>query len=214
MNTVLITLEQFLQLCPRVDRSRAQTIVAHLNTICPTYGLDTKDEFHEFFATLCEESAEFTRFEENLNYSSRGMMRVWPNRFPSLASTLRYVRNPQDLANKVYGGRMGNTYPEDGWDFRGSGPIMITGRANVTAFGKYMKETFGIDHTPELWAIKLRSNIEYGIHSACWIFSVVLKLNDDAMNDDMRSVTRRVNGGYTNYSKRIWYLERAESIIV
>jgi putative chitinase len=195
MNTVLITLEQFLQLCPRVDRSRAQTIVAHLNTICPTYGLDTKDEFHEFFATLCEESAEF-------------------NRFPSLASTLRYVRNPQDLANKVYGGRMGNTYPEDGWDFRGSGPIMITGRANVTAFGKYMKETFGIDHTPELWAIKLRSNIEYGIHSACWIFSVVLKLNDDAMNDDMRSVTRRVNGGYTNYSKRIWYLERAESIIV
>jgi putative chitinase len=53
--------------------------------------------------------------DENLNYTSASRIRgVWPSRF-TLATAIDYVRQPQKLANKVYGGRLGDTRPNDGW---------------------------------------------------------------------------------------------------
>ena len=73
--------------------------------------------------------------EENLNYSAKRMTQVWPSRFPTIASAQPYAGNPRALANKVYGGRLGNTGPNDGWVFRGRGLSQITGRANYAKFG-------------------------------------------------------------------------------
>lgn len=73
--------------------------------------------------------------EENLNYSAKRLTQVWPGRFPTIASAQPYANNPQKLANKVYGGRMGNTGPNDGWMFRGRGLPQITGRDNYRRAG-------------------------------------------------------------------------------
>lgn len=73
--------------------------------------------------------------EENLNYSAKRLTQVWPGRFPNLASAQPYANNPQKLANKVYGGRMGNINPNDGWLFRGRGLPQITGRDNYRRAG-------------------------------------------------------------------------------
>lgn len=72
---------------------------------------------------------------ENLNYSAKRMTQVWPSRFPTVASAKPYANNPQKLANKVYGGRLGNDGPNDGWLYRGRGLAQITGNANYAKFG-------------------------------------------------------------------------------
>lgn len=72
--------------------------------------------------------------EENLNYSAKRLTQVWPKRFPTLDAAKPYANNPPALANKVYGGRLGNALNE-GWLFRGRGLIQITGRENYAKFG-------------------------------------------------------------------------------
>ena len=48
---------------------------------------------------------------ENLNYTSAAQIRkTWPSRFASVQAAQPYVRNPQKLANKVYGGRLGKSF--------------------------------------------------------------------------------------------------------
>lgn len=75
---------------------------------------------------------------ENLNYTSASRIRaVWPTRF-TLATALDYVRQPQKLANKVYGGRLGNVRPNDGWTYRGRGLAQITGRENYAKFARLL----------------------------------------------------------------------------
>ncbi len=73
--------------------------------------------------------------EENLNYSAKRLTQVWPSRFPTLAAATLYANNPRRLANKVYGGRLGNAGPDDGWLYRGRGLAQITGKANYVKFG-------------------------------------------------------------------------------
>lgn len=87
-----------------------------------------------FLANVAHECAFFTRFTESLNYTTaERLVRVWPNRFANVAAAAPYVRNPKALAEKVYGGRMGNVNEGDGARFLGRGPIMATGRANYAA---------------------------------------------------------------------------------
>ncbi len=72
---------------------------------------------------------------ENLNYSAALLTEVWPSRFPTIASAKPFARSPRKLANKVYGGRMGNTAPDDRWRYRGRGLPQITGKENYDRFG-------------------------------------------------------------------------------
>ena len=73
---------------------------------------------------------------ENLNYTTASQIKkTWPSRFASVAAAQPYVRQPQKLANKVYGGRMGNNTNNDGWTYRGRGLVQITGKDNYKKYG-------------------------------------------------------------------------------
>lgn len=214
---VLITADQFKHICTKINIGRINNLVPYINDICPKYGIVNANIFHEFFANLCEESSEFSRYEENLHYSKpERLMVVWPHRFATIAEAQPYVNNPKGLAMKVYGRRkdLGNITDEDGWDFRGSGPIQITGRSNFTAFSVWMQNKFNIIKSPVDWGITLRTSDEYGMHSACWIFAIAKKLIDEAERDEMKEIVLRINGGYTNMAERIHYYGLAKKYIV
>ena len=82
-----------------------------------------------------ETGGQFQPVSENLNYSAKRLTEVWPSRFPTLAAATPYANNPQRLANKVYGGRLGNAGDDDGWIYRGRGLAQITGKTNYAKFG-------------------------------------------------------------------------------
>ena len=82
-----------------------------------------------------ETGGQMQPVSENLNYSAQRLTQVWPSRFPTIASAKPYANNPRRLANKVYGGRLGNDGPDDGWLYRGRGLAQITGKENYSKFG-------------------------------------------------------------------------------
>lgn len=84
-----------------------------------------------------ETGATMRPVEESLNYSEEALRKQWPKHFTA-ADAKRWGRNDshpanqEAIADKAYGGRMGNGPPSsgDGWRFRGRGFAQITGRDN------------------------------------------------------------------------------------
>jgi putative chitinase len=150
-------------------------------------------ELDDFMGQVLHESGMLERTVENLNYSSAARIRqVWPSRFASEVEAEPYTRNAQLLANKVYGGRMGNTGPDDGWRYRGRGPIMATGKENYLAVGKKI----GVDLVAD--PDKL-ANPATGLKAAIawWEGNV-----PDSVMGDIVKVTKRVNGGAVGLEHR------------
>lgn len=153
----------------------------------------------QFLAQICHESQRFTRLEENLNYTTPERLRaVWPKRFKALDDALPFVRNPEGLANLVYGGRMGNNDPGDGWRYRGRGLKMVTGKSNYERFGK----ASGCAAVECPW---LLTQPDYAASSAAWFWS---EHKLDALTD-VRAITKIVNGGEIGLDDRMALTERA-----
>lgn len=125
-----ITALKLQQLNNRCDYA---ALAPRLSKACAAFEIGTPRRVRHFVAQLCVESVGLTVFQERLNYSAKRLVEVWPKRFPTLAAAAPYANNPEALANKTYGGRMGNTEPGDGWKYRGRSPLMITGHDNYAA---------------------------------------------------------------------------------
>ncbi|MCO7728951.1 chitinase [Brucella intermedia] len=99
-------------------------------------GLPDEQTAYVLATAFHETGGKMRPIEENLNYTTAAQIKkTWPSRFASVATAQPYVRNPQALANKVYGGRMGNTGANDGWIYRGRALAQITGKDNYKKYG-------------------------------------------------------------------------------
>lgn len=156
-----------------------------------TFSAGDKD-LAPFLAQMLHETANLEQLVENLNYSAARIQIVWPSRFPTIESAQAVAGNPQALANKVYGGRMGNTQPNDGWDFRGRGIPQITGRANYVMVSNLVGQD--LQSVPDLLA-QPHYALEAGI--AWWECKI-----PDSMLADTVAVTRIINGGTIGLAQR------------
>jgi len=160
---------------------------------------------HFFLAQLGHESDGLRAREESLSYSAARLMQVWPSRFPSLAEAEPFSRDPEKLAERVYGGRMGNDRPGDGHRFRGRGYIQLTGRDAYRQVGQ--RAGLDLEERPELAAAP-----EHALAIACayWRWKGLNALCDTG---DFTGLTRRINGGLTGLRERLGWLERARHCV-
>ena len=179
-----------------------------LNTL-PEYDIDTPKRVAAFMAQCGHESGGFTLMQENLNYSAKGLVGTFKKYFPTEAHAKPYERKPEMIANRVYANRMGNgdEASGEGWYFRGRGIVQITGKNNYTKCSQSLFESNVLVENPDLL---LES--EYAIHSACWFWSAA-RLNELADIGDMKTMTKRINGGYIGLEDRIHHYNHAIEIL-
>ena len=158
------------------------------------YKIDTTLRLAHFYAQL-EHESNLKPIQENLNYSKNRLLQVFPKYF-NAKNVDAYALNPQAIANKVYGNRMGNGDEKsgDGWKYRGRGFIQLTGFDNY----KSLTDATGIDYVnnPDLLLNEADAMI------ASLFFWNSKNINADADADDIEKVTRKINGGLNGLADR------------
>lgn len=171
------------------------------------YQIDTPKRQAAFIGQCMHESNGFKTLTENLNYSAKGLMATWPSRFPDLNTAMIYERQPEKIANKVYGGRMGNADESsgEGWKYRGRGIKQLTGKENY----QRCSDALGVDlvENPDLLL-----EPKYAALSAGWFWNKH-GLNDLADKSDIETMTKRINGGLLGLDARKAAIQKAESVL-
>jgi putative chitinase len=175
------------------------SVIAQIPETAAKFNITNNLRLAHFLAQCGHESGGFKAVSENVNYSASGLKGIFGKYFPgNLAES--YARQPQKIASRVYGGRMGNG-PEstgEGWKFRGRGYIQLTGKQNYTNFAKFIGED--TVNNPYLVATK------YPLASAAFFFdsNKLWSICDrGADNATVTAVTKRVNGGTIGLADRI-----------
>ena len=187
----MITTTQLIKL--HIDPSLADP----LNETFARFNINTPRQQAAFLGQCGHECGNFKVFEENLNYRAATLMKLWPKRFPSLQVANAYAGNPQKIANMVYADRMGNRGPEsgDGWRFRGSGALQLTGSANFFHAGKALGVDFIMN--PEL----VRTP-KYALLTAGWFWDTHA-CNSLAESANWVALTKKINGGTIGLDDRV-----------
>jgi putative chitinase len=202
----MLTIEKLIQILPGAAQS-PMDLGDIVNGINYSPVLNTKNRVAGFIAQCGHESAHFKLVRENLNYSADGLRRVFPKYFPTLDLATEYARKPEKIANRVYAGRMGNG-PEasgDGWKYRGRGFIQLTGKANYTQCGKDL----GLDLVGKPEMVE---GTKAAVATAIWYWQKN-NLNKFADADDIKGMTKAINGGYHGLDERTRYYTEAKKVL-
>jgi putative chitinase len=202
-----------LKLAPRIRTNYLQAFTNGIPDLQQSGVLASQPRLLHFLAQVCHETNGLSAYEEGLSYSAERLSVIWPYRFrpkgpldPAL-----YARNPEKLANEVYGNRMGNSLPGDGYRYRGRGLIQLTGKDSYQEASKrlalqYEESPNLVEHpdqalSPE-WC--LRTALSYWVQTHC---------NELADKNDLKTITRNINGGYIGINERKEWLEKAAHLL-
>jgi len=179
------------------------------NAVLPKYEINTTERVAAFLAQCGHESAGFTVLQENLNYSASGLASVFKKYFTT-DEAAAYARQPERIANRVYGGRMGNSAEAsgEGYKFRGRGIIQLTGKENYTNASKAIFNDDTLIKDPDM----INKDKKIAVEVACWFWKKT-GLNALADAGDIKGMTKRINGGYIGLDDRIAHYNSALAIL-
>ena len=199
-----ITREQLQQIIPR--NPYIDQWCDALNKLLPDYGIDTPQRVAAFLAQCAHESGNFVFLKENLNYKWASLRKVFPKYFPTDELAQAYEKQPERIANRIYGSRMGNgdEASGDGYRYCGRGLIQLTGRNNYDAFAESIE-------TPVEEIPAYLETFEGAVQSACWFWETN-NLNQFADTDDIKTMTRRINGGFIGLEDREKHYNHAKHV--
>ena len=174
--------------------------------VLPKYKIDTPQRIAGFLAQCGHESNNFSVLEENLFYKAETLEKLFSKYFSKAGrNSADYAKQPEKIANIIYGSRMGNNQPGDGYRFRGRGVIQLTGRENYTNFGK------AINKSAEDVSSYITSK-EGAIESACWYWNS-RNINKAADANDIVAMTKLINGGTIGLEDRKKHFEHALAVL-
>ena len=205
MSNFILTKEQLAQLLP------GNPYLDHwhhaLEQALPDYDINTPQRVAAFVAQCAHESGGFRALKENLNYKAVTLRKIFPKYFPTDALAAQYANKPERIANRIYANRMGNGAETsgDGYRYCGRGLIQLTGKDNYTFFA-------GSVNIPVEEASDYLATFEGAAQSACWFWEQN-NLNRFADANDVKGLTRAINGGYIGLEDRISHTEHALHIL-
>lgn len=185
-------------------------VIAQIPGVMDKFQVNTPLRLAHFLAQCGHESGGFKLTQENLNYGAKGLMTIFKKYFPTEALAKAYERQPEKIASRVYGSRMGNgdEASKEGYKFRGRGYIQLTGKDNYAAFDKTVQDD--ILGNPDLVATK------YPLLSAAWFWSkngLNVLADKGATDADVTAITKRVNGGTIGLPDRIKHFKEYHKLL-
>jgi putative chitinase len=144
--------------------------------------------------------------KENLNYKPATLRKIFPKYFPDDAIANDYatrLNKQMHIASRAYANRMGNgdEASQEGWKFCGRGLIQLTGKNNYQAFADSLE--MDVNDVPEYLG-----TFEGAAQSACWFWETN-NLNRFADKNDIKGLTKAINGGYIGLEDRIKHYNHA-----
>lgn len=198
----MITSDQLQQCLPQANPQNVAKYIDPLNAAMDEFEINTNNRIAAFIAEIGDESEYLNCVSENLNYSSQGLLKIFPSHFtPDLA--IQYNRNPEAIANRVYANRMenGDESSGDGWAFRGRGLIQLTGRNNYNAISQGLNAD--VISQPEYLETP-----EGACRSAGWYWKS-RGLNELADSGNITQISKIINGGSIGLATRIQLYQKA-----
>jgi putative chitinase len=185
----MITTEKLRQFSPRMPLDKAEVHVAALEQARQQSTVNTARRLAHLLGQLFVESGGFTVMEENLNFKS-------PERLDAVFKAVKGIddakaliaRGPQAIGNRVYANRLGNgdEASGDGFRYRGSGYIQLTGRANYKKFGAIVN--MDLESKPEL------AREPAGAARLAFSFWDATRCSLLADAGDVEAITMKING--------------------
>lgn len=185
-----------------------------LEEACIRFGIVSTLEKAHFLAHMSVESQGFTRVRENLGYSAKRLLEVFPGRngLKTLAQAQAIVAGgPDAIAEAIYGGawgakNLGNTQAGDGARFPGLSLIHLTGRDNVRAYSRGMYWDDRVLDDPSML-----ERLPDAAFAAGWYW-IWRGCGEPARRDDIEGSTRKVNGGLNGLADRKVRLAQAKKL--
>ena len=200
----ILSLQQLKQMVknPHIDHWHEA-----LDQLLDDYDINTPLRVAHFVAQCAHESGNFVFIKENLNYKAASLQKIFSKYFPTAELAAQYANRPEQIANRIYANRMGNG-PEtsgDGFRYCGRGLIQLTGKDNYTFFA-------GSLNIPVEEASDYLATFEGAAQSACWFWEQN-NLNRFADANDVKGLTKAINGGYIGLEDRISHTEHALHVL-
>ena len=202
----MVNAEQLRQL--KIDPA----LVDPFNETFQRFGITTPAQQASWIGQCGHECGNFRIMEENLNYRAPTLLKLFPKTpkrqwgfTPEEAAA--YEKQPVRIANRIYGNRMGNRDEAsgDGFRFRGSGFLQLTGHSNFYHAG----QALGVDFVmqPELVRTPM-----YAAQTAGWFWQTH-RLNQYADSGDILTMTKKINGGTIGLEDRKKHIEHAVHVL-
>jgi len=179
-------------------------------TLLNGYHINTPLRIAHFMAQIEHESG-LKLVRESLYYTTiKGLRETFYTPFKDKSDNFvkMYLRNSEKCANYVYANRGGNgdEASGDGYKYRGGGYIQQTFKNGYLKLEKDTRILFSVN--PDLILIEANSMI-----AACeyWKNNNINKYAD---LDDLKKITKLINGGYNGLDERAKLLKKWKSLLI